>query len=75
MEKDELLANLDDFEVIDRNGKQHLLFSSPAIAEDLKKLNVYPIGLGVEPSDKKNLTLKRSPFVLGELATLYLSAK
>lgn len=75
MEETSVLNLAADLTVVERRGKRHLLFSCPETAETLKKMNVYPIGLGIDPSDKKNVTAKRSPFILGELATLYVAFK
>ena len=75
MEKLAFLDDAMDLEIVRRKDKSHLVFSSPQIAESLKRISIYPIGLGIDPADKKNMNSKRSPFILGELATLYVAQK
>ena len=58
-----------------RDGQEHLAFDSLQQREQLRALRIHAHGLGVAPDDKKNVTLCRPPFLLGQLASLYVSQK
>lgn len=58
-----------------RDSREHLAFDSLQQREQLRALRIHAHGLGVASDDKKNLTLCRPPFLLGQLASLYVSQK
>lgn len=60
---------------ITRNQKQCLAFDNQEQRELLRTLKIHVFGMGIEITDKKNSTLSRPPFVLGELASLYIEHK